>query len=65
MEEWAETHVATPDLDEQEKEIVAALHHAANSAIPTVGTSNFNHKNAWYYNDRFRELKHLIILQKK
>lgn len=37
MEEWTKAHVPTHDLDEQE--IVAALHHTTNSAIPTVGTS--------------------------
>ncbi|ROT69722.1 pol [Penaeus vannamei] len=66
MEEWAETHVPAHDLEDQEKEIVAALHQAANQAIPKVGTSVFTHKNGWFYNDRVRELKHrLIVLKKK
>lgn len=66
MEEWAKEYIQSNDLDSLEDDIVTALDHAANKAIPTISTNIYFHKQFWYYNDRVRELRyHLISLRKK
>jgi len=59
MEEWAESYTPSNDLDTKEEEIVSALHHAANEAIPTSSVSSHTHRHKWYYTDTVRETHHL------
>ncbi|ROT64139.1 pol-like protein [Penaeus vannamei] len=65
LEEWAESYTPSQDLDTKEEEIVSALHHAANQAIPTYKPTSYIHSNKWYYSDRVRELLHRLIILRK
>lgn len=52
MEEWAENYNPSHRLDSMEEEIVTALHHAANTVMPTISSSISPQKKMWYYNDK-------------
>ncbi|ROT62229.1 pol [Penaeus vannamei] len=65
LEEWVESYTPSQDLDTKEEEIVSALHHAANQAIPAYKPTSYIHSNKWYYSDRVRELRHRLIILRK
>ena len=57
LERWAATYVIPDDINLFEQELIAAIHNAADKAMPKKATGNFTFKDSWYYSQEVRDLK--------
>ena len=60
VRQWRPSHTASSDLDEHNQQLVEALNAAASSAMPKTKPPKTQHKDAWYYDARVKELKHRL-----
>ena len=65
LEEWAAHYVPPEDIDQLEKDLVEAIHHAADMAMPKKSRSNHTYKDSWYYSPEVRRLKTMLNRVKK
>ena len=57
MTSWVDTYIIPEDIDLFERNFIAAIHAAANKAMPIKATGNYNFKDSWYYCEEVRMLK--------
>ena len=57
LESWVATYAIPDNIDLFEEQLIAAIHNAANNAMPKKSTGNFTYKDSWYYSQEVRELK--------
>ena len=57
IEEWAANYEIPNDINIFEQQLIAAVHNAANKAMPKKSTGNHTFKDSWYYCQEVRELK--------
>ncbi|XP_066945256.1 uncharacterized protein [Macrobrachium rosenbergii] len=61
LEEWAAQYTPPEDIDQLEKDLVDAIHNAANKAMPIkTAQRNYSYKDSWYYCQEVRQLKTLL-----
>ena len=54
---WAENYIIPEDIDLFEQQLTAAIHSAADKAMPKKAIGNYNFKDSWYYCEEVRMLK--------
>ena len=54
---WAENYVIPDNIDIFEEQLTAAIHAAADKAMPKKSISRHNFKDSWYYCEEVRMLK--------
>ena len=65
MENWYSSYAPAQDLDDLNRDFVAALHAAAESAIPKTKPGTRRHADRWYYNDTVKEHNHRVNVLRK
>ena len=54
---WAENYVIPDNIDQFEQQLIAAIHAAADKAMPKKSIGRHNFKDSWYYCEEVRMLK--------
>ena len=57
MKNWADNYTIPEDIDQFERDLVAAIHAAADRAMPIKAAGNYTFKDSWYYCEEVRRLK--------
>lgn len=61
MEDWADSYSPSPLLDTHERDVITALHQAADAAIPVSAPTPFRYRDQWYHNKKVKQLKNLLL----
>ena len=65
MEEWASTYEISQDINKIEKDLVQAIHKAADAAIPMTKPPKQQYKDRWYYNEEVKQIKNEVNKARK
>ena len=57
LQQWSANYVIPDDIDLFEQQLIAAIHAAADKAMPKKSTNSRNFKDSWYYCQEVRMLK--------